>query len=83
MEIKMALTTYQTTEQLQAAAIEATKAAALGLADLAEMQRTQPALYQAMIAYGAAMREGDSAAAFKNASDVAAHVLALAAGQHL
>lgn len=73
----MAMTEVE--KQLQVAQ-DATASAALGLADLAEMQRTQPALYQAMIAYGAAMRAGDSAAAFKNASDVAAHVLALAAG---
>jgi len=48
--------------------------------DLKEMQRTQPALYQAICDYGAALCNGDTNRAFKHAGDIAAHVLALASG---
>lgn len=48
--------------------------------DIAELQRTQPALYQALCAFGTANQAGNTEAAFDAAGEIAGRVLALAAG---
>lgn len=60
--------------------IETMDSVGLALADMDELKRTQPATYESIIAYGAARAAGDQAAAFKHMGDIAAHILALAAG---
>lgn len=73
------MATTDVDQQLQAM-MDAMEAASLGLEDLAEMQRTQPAIHGALMDYATAIRAGDQGAAFRHAADIAAHVLALAAG---
>jgi hypothetical protein len=72
MEIKMAMTAQQKADQ-------AAKHRGI-FEDIAEMQRVQPALYQAVCAYARAYKDGDTNEAFEAAGEVASRVLALASG---
>lgn len=69
-----------TIAEQMAAKAEQMESVALMFEDLKEFQRTQPALYQAMCDYGTHLRAGNDEKAFVAAGDIAAHVLALAAG---